>query len=312
MSNLRILFLAVLVSSCAVAVSGLGEFSIAYRRLEVADVPQPGPWRVSSILSLTSPDPNFGGLSDFAMRPDGSLVAISDSGHWYGFRPGFDADGTLARIAEPWGLPMRNAEGGVLKGKPNADAEGLTAFADGGYAVSFERRHRLIRFAEPGAASRRLDGPDLHFLPENQGVEALGVLPDGRFLLLAEGGEEAGTLPAFLGYPGGAWQSLRYPFDGEFRPTGLTIGPDGVPYALERAFSFPAGPRGRIMRLTISGETIKTEPMALLQSPIPVDNAEGIIWLPDPAPLGSFLVISDDNFNALQKTLIWQLLPYHS
>lgn len=312
MSNLRVLFLAVLVSSCAVAVSGLGEFSIAYRRLEVADVPQPGPWRVASILSLTSPDPNFGGLSDLAMRPDGSLLAISDNGHWYGFRPGFDADGSLARIAEPWGQPMRNGEAGLLTGKQDADAEGLAALPEGGLAVSFERRHRLVHYAEPGAASRLLDVPNLRGLPENQGIEALAVLPDGGFLLLAEGGEKQDGLPAFLGKPGGDWQRLAYPFDGEFRPTGLTVGPGGAPYALERAFSFPAGPRGRIMRLTIADATIKAEPVALLQSPIPVDNAEGIVWLPDPAPLGSFLIISDDNFSPLQKTLIWQLLPYHS
>lgn len=307
-----ILCLSVLVASCAVAVKQTGGLALSYQRLPVEMVVQPGPWQVASILSLSSGYLEFGGLSDLAADGKGGLVVISDKGRWFGFLPGFDSDGTLARISDPWTAPMLDGNAMPLSGKRHADAEGLAALPGGGFAISFERVHRLEGFAAPDAPSDPLKGPDLSFLPTNEGVEALAVLPSGQWLLLAEGGEQAGMLPAFLGNPGGAWRRLSYPFDGEFRPTGLTIGPEGVPYVLERAFSFPAGPRARIQRLTLDGEAITTELVAKLQDPIPVDNAEGILWLPEPAPLGSFLVISDDNFFALQKTLIWQLLPGNS
>ncbi len=312
MSDMRrfaFLCVSALVASCAVAVKGTGGLSLSYQRLPVEMVAQPGPWQVVSILSLSSDYPEFGGLSDLVADGKGGLIAISDQGYWFGFQPGFDPDGTLARISEPWMAPIRDRDAVPLSGKRNADAEGLAVLPGGGFAMSFERDHRLERFAVPDAPADPVSGPDLSFLPENQGIEALAVLPSGDWLVLAEGGEEGGDLPAFLGHPGGAWRRLSYPFDGEFRPTGLTIGPEGIPYVLERAFGFPAGPRARILRLRLEGAAITTSLVARIQDPIPVDNAEGILWLPEPAPLGSFLVLSDDNFFTLQKTLIWQLLP---
>jgi len=309
MRRSAILCISALVASCAVAVKETGGLSLSYQRLPVDMFAQPGPWQVASILSLSSSDPEFGGMSDLATNGKGGLVAISDRGGWFGFQPGFDPDGKLARISDPWMTPMLDRNAVPLSGKQSADAEGLAALPGGGFAVSFERDHRILAFPATDAASDPVAGPDLSLLPANEGVEALAVLPTGDWLVLAEGGEQGGSLPAFLGRPGAAWRSLSYPFDGEFRPTGLTIGPQGVPYVLERAFSFPAGPRARILRLTLGGEAIGTDLVAKIQDPIPVDNAEGILWLPEPAPLGSFLVISDDNFFALQKTLIWQLLP---
>jgi len=312
MSDMRrfaFLCVSVLVASCAVAVKGTDGLWLSYQRLPVDVVAQPGAWQVASILTLSSDYPEFGGLSDLAADGKGGLIAISDKGQWFGFRPGFDPDGKLARISDPWMAPIQDRNAVPLSSKQNADAEGLTALPGGGFVMSFERSHRLESFAVPDAPSDPVSGPDLSFLPANEGVEALAVLSSGDWLVLAEGGEEGGDLPAFLGHPGGVWHRLSYPFDGEFRPTGLTIGPEGIPYVLERAFSFPAGPRARIQRLRLEGEVIKTDLVAKIQDPIPVDNAEGMLWLAEPAPLGSFLVLSDDNFFALQKTLIWQLLP---
>ena len=303
--------LLLLASACAAEAPGRDGFTLEYRFVPVEAVEQPGPWRVASALELSGP-PGFGGVSDLLARADGSILAVQDDGVWLGFTPGYDRDGTLIRVTVPWTRPILDETGGALteSGKEGADAEAMTTRPDGRIALAFERDHRLAAYLSPDAAAEALDAPPaLADLPTNGGIEAMLHLPDGRLLLLAERGADASGLPAFLRGADGVWTELRYPFDGAYRPTGATLGPEGRVFVLERAFSIPAGPRARIQELTLEGADFRLAPVAFLRSPIPVDTAEGVTWLPNPAPLGSFLVISDDNFSGLQKTYLWPLRP---
>ncbi len=100
---------------------------------------------------LASSDERFGGLSGLAVMTDGNLLSVSDQGDmvWIDL----DKDGVApvaARIA-----PLKDAAGGVLRGKADGDAEGL-AFNDGVALVSFERNHRVLAYdiGACGAAAR--------------------------------------------------------------------------------------------------------------------------------------------------------------
>lgn len=283
--------------------------AVAARALDVPVVVQPAPWRVVSALSLTSPHPDFGGFSGLVMGPDCRAVAISDAGFWLTFTP-VHRDGQPSGIVDARLGALRGPDGAPLGPKRLADAEALARLADGGLLVGFERDHRLWHYDGAFGTPRALDAPPaLAGLPPNRGIEAAAMLPDGRLLLLAEGGADDAGLPAWIGAPGD-WRRLAYPFDGDFRPTALTLGPGGQAVVLERAFSRWRGVRLRLQAVTVRDDGIALSELARIAGPIPADNGEALAWVPGgPDGRGGFYVLSDDNFSGLQRTILWRIAP---
>jgi hypothetical protein len=137
---------------------------------------------------LTSMDKRLGGLSGLALRGDGGLLSVSDDGDFVWID--LAADGLTPKRALVAGA--RDAEGNVLKGKADGDAEGVALSGDVAL-VSFERNHRVLAYdlGKCGALAR---GAPIAFggysgsLPkaferrglkvsENQGPEALAIAP---------------------------------------------------------------------------------------------------------------------------------------
>lgn len=259
------------------------------------------------ILQLQAPGERwFGGLSGMVM--DGDMVtAVNDSGHWLRFRVETDADG---RPLSASGLSVAPL-GGLDGSKDDGDAEELVATPEG-LVVGFERRHRLLLY--PGTLSappRRLAGPaGLGRLPANGGIEAAARLPDGRLLLVAEEGDDD-RFPAWIGRPG-AWERLAVRRSGSFRPTAAAVLPGGDVLLLERSFSLLAGVAARLSRIAAAdlraGAEVSGRQLAVMGPPMLVDNYEALAVRARADGRLVAYVLSDDNFNPLQATLLAAIL----
>lgn len=260
-------------------------------------------------LRLSIADPRFGGYSGLERLPDGRLLAVSDLGHWLSFQPLRDTRGRLAGVAAADWSPLRDPRGRPLTDKFDSDAEAVRRRADGSLLVSFERRHRLWRYPATEAAADEMPvPPNLRDLPENGGVEALAVLPDDGLLLIAENGRSsAGTLRAWL-QRRDRWHELAYVATGMFQPTDAAALPNGDVLVLERRFTLVAGVAARLARIPaaqiVPGGKLDPVPIAELVPPYSVDNMEGLAVAPEADGGALIYLISDDNRNPLQRTLL--------
>jgi len=270
---------------------------------------------------LWSAHPRFGGLSGIVVE-DGRLRTLTDQGWWFGAELAGQGGRLLledARIA-----PMRDP-GGETYRKAGGDAEGLARFGDG-LAVSFERDHRIMLLRAAGQLGGTLQFRAFERLPSNEGLEALATLPDGRLIAFAESREEAGV-PVFQidpdagepAEPDDAAQGeeaagetglveAHLPVPGRHRVTGADVGPDGRLYLVLRHFALTTGVSIRVMRYRLGEDGLplagSAETLAAFEQGSGIDNMEGIAV--EAAPDGGLRLwlVSDDNFNPIQRTLL--------
>ena len=259
-----------------------------------------GSWR------LSSPDPNFGGLSGLAILPDDKLLGVTDAGAWVKLH--LDAgEPVFAEIAY-----LRGADGRFLSGKVRSHAEGL-AWRDGIALVSFEQDHRIKAYNLSGCGSAAR-GVRIAALPDsvmgrrvhpNRGAEGLTLTPGGQLLF----GYEA---PADAGSPLGTLTA-----EAEAVWTGEGLGNPGG-YALTGLESL-ALPGGREVRLTLfrSYNPVRGARVILrwgegesgqisLSRPVLTDNFEGLAVEAVDANRIRVWIVSDDNFSAQQQTLLYR------
>jgi hypothetical protein len=264
-----------------------------------ASVAFAGGWR------LTSGNTNFGGLSGMETLPDGDILTVSDVGAfvWIGLSSGRpDGTGKLAY--------MRGQDGSHLSGKSDGDAEGL-ALRDGLALVSFERNHRIEAFdlGNCGADARAARVAHLPFdvagrpIDENQGAEALSILPAGT---LKFGFENFGGDPSPLGVVLSTGEGVLTG-DTAANPPGYSlVGLDettdetGQPVTVTLFRSYDPI-RGNRNIITWSTSDIRIE----LKRPMTVDNFEGIAAEFVSADTLRIWLISDNNFSDRQQTLLY-------
>lgn len=253
-------------------------------------------------LRLSAADQAFGGWS--GARLDGSvLTAIGDLGSWLRLALRHDG-GRLVGVHREAGGSLRRLDGDPAGNhKRWADAEGLAHWRDG-WVVSFERHHRLWFYA-PDLADipvRLAAPPDMARLEENGGVEAIAALADGRLLMLAE---EGGL--GWIGTPG-AWQPVTWTVTDDFKPTDAVQLPSGALVVLERSFSVMAGVGARLSLVPpgqlMPGARLEGRELLRLEPPMTVDNFEGLAVGRGPDGETMLYLLSDDNFSALQATLL--------
>lgn len=265
-------------------------------------------------LHLKSPDRRFGGYSGLERLPDGRLVAVSDLGHWLVFRPVFDMDGRLVGAIDGEIEPLKDEAGRPFKRKLQADAESLRRERDGGFLIGFERDHRLLRYAAPGAPGKRVDAPaDLASQPGNGGIESIAAWPDGRILLISElARSDGGDLKAWL-RARGQWHELTYVLSGEHQPTDAVVLPSGDLLVLERRYGLFASQGARVIRVpaqrVVPAGRLYGEVLADWEPSMTVDNMEAMAIGRGPRDgpdAGAVLLwlMSDDNKNPLQRTLL--------
>lgn len=265
-------------------------------------------------LELTSPDGRFGELSGLEVSADGTrMTAITDGGSWITARLDYDAVGRLIGIGDAALYPIRDTAGQPVEGAWR-DAEGLTRLADGRRAVGFERRHRIWLYdgAVAQAAGQALAMPaEAGAAPNNGGIEALTQLADGRLLAMTEDFQapEGGVRGWIIALDGDAVPLAYLPAQ-DFHPTALAVLPDGDLLVLERRFTVVAGPGARLVlvaRTSIApGAVVSGRELGRLEAPLAVDNFEGLAVRRDALGRTLIYLVSDDNLNSYQRTLLMQ------
>lgn len=265
-------------------------------------------------LILAASEGGFGGYSGIAVDADGAgLWAIADTGHWLRLDFRRNETGLPVEIAAAEILPLRDANGAEITRKTLSDAEALRHLADGRWLASFERAHRLWFYDRPGGvATGTLSVPaNVAQQPGNGGIEAVAVFANGDLLLFSEdmAAVNGGDGSAAWLWRQGAWRDLVWPVRDDFRPTDAVALDNGDVIVLERYFKPVIGPKARLQRISAASmqgnETVlQPELLAEWAAPYSVDNMEaldvrrmpdGSLWL---------YVMSDDNQNILQRTLL--------
>lgn len=261
---------------------------------------------------LHSDNRAFGGLSSLLVENGDRVMALSDSGMLMGFGL-HQGDPRRAFIAP---LPIRPDERD--KQWWWWDSESLTHDpATDRYWVGFELQQRICRYA-PGFA--RVEAcrtwPQVAAWPKTGSIESLARLPDGRFLAISE---MAMTRR-------GAHQALLFPDDPAEAATATPIPLGYVPPQGYRPTDAVALDARHVLvlnrRLTLSelftatiaivtlpdrpqpGDRLVAHTLARLAPPLLADNFEGIAIGREPDGRRTLWIISDDNHEFFQRTLL--------
>ncbi len=279
-------------------------------------------------LVLRSATPQFGGFSGLALNSAGDrLTALTDEGAWLSadlkLRDGCVDGLTGARMG-----PLLGAKGKPLTGKRVTDSEALavarTGDANGAVYISFERKHRIAKYAMrngeiTGAPQTVPLPPAASKLGNNEGLEALAVLQGGplkgAIVAFAESGPKAGgdTAPA-PGWRifGGKTETLQMRMFNGFKITDMAPLDDGGLIVLERFYKgIFEGVHMRIRHIKPAdikpGAAIDGEVLLKIGGYAnQVDNMEGVALHKTKNGESILTIISDDNFSPLQRTLLMQ------
>jgi len=253
------------------------------------------------------------------MQPDGStFIAITDRGWWLRGRITYEGKRPTG-IAIPEMAAILGPDGRTLKARGWYDTESIAQ--DGGLLyVGIERVNRILRFdyGKDGLLARGqpIEVPArIRTLPNNKGLEALEFVPrglplGGTLIGIAERSlDRDGNNQGFLigGSRPGLFTLKR---SDEFDISDLALLPSGDMLVLERKFSWTTGLFIRMRRIALGD----LRPGALVKGPVlfeadlrqSIDNMEGLSVHRGPDGETVITMISDDNFSALQRTLLLQ------
>jgi hypothetical protein len=265
----------------------------------------------------------FGGYSGLAIDPSGrSLLAISDAGLWLKAEIAYDGRRIKGLNRAVLG-PILGPDGKPVRSEAERDTEAVAPVSgnttEGTAFVSFEREHAIKRY--PFTADRFGPPSDAIRLPAgakamnpNQGIEAIAYLAAGRLkgTLVAFSErrlDKRGNLQGWLiGGPNPGAIALKRL--GGFDITDVAPLPDGGIVVLERRFRYSEGVKMRIRRIAESelkpGSTMEGEVLLEAADNLNIDNMEAIAAHRANSGETILTLMSDDNYNAFQRTLIMQ------
>lgn len=248
------------------------------------------------------------------------LYAVSDGGRLFHLKPEFD-DGVLTGVAGLAGFALRDENGQPLRGL-RADSEGLALEnADNGIrgdsvlAIAFERRPRLARYTPRGRFLSEVPlparlGSVANYASANKSLESVAHHPQFGWLVAPEramAGDAPG-IPRIWNDRGAFW---NYPLRAVPNNSlvAMEVLPDGSLLTLERGHGLLYLPvvisirRGRLA-VPNAPAPLEVSTTAVLDSSSGwrVDNFEGLTRLDG----RRFLLVSDDNENPMQRTLLLQ------
>lgn len=273
-------------------------------------------------LDVDSTNVDFGSLSGLDFGPDGSTIyAVGDNGFWFTARL-VEEGGRLVGVDSGKMAPILDSKGMPVVGKHLGDAEGLRLIErDGRLAalVTFERVNNLRRYiAAPELADSRSEVLKLPAfvggLRRNQGLETVAVAPAegplaGATVLVSEHSiDKAGNYLAFVlsGPNAGAFAIRR---EGDYDITDGAFLPDGDLLILERKFSFTEGFAMRLRRIATDsirpGKTVDGTVLLEADMRHQIDNMEGLAVRAGENGETLIAIVSDDNHNLLQRTLLF-------
>ncbi len=254
--------------------------------------------------ALTSRHKDFGGFSGLVVDSENnSLVAISDKGDWW--QASFDARG----FSPPAAGIMQGYSPGMVADKKDLDAESLIRF-EGGFLVSFEHNHRLEFVKEAGTAGVAPPLAAINFggVSMNSGMEAITRLESGQLLAFAERGRDGGGRQKAWLVSADKVDNIWFKPPVNFSPTDAATLPNGDVLVLLRQFSAIDGVAIKVHRIKVAeivaGVTLIGDEILHLTPEFPVDNMEGLDVVALDDDTVRLVMISDDNFNSFQRTLL--------
>lgn len=255
-----------------------------------------GDFHFAGGLVLSAADTaRFHGLSDMAVTDGLKLTAISDEGDRLTATLVLDAAGRLVGLKDGKVAALPDLDGKPLQGKLEADAEGLALLPDGDMLVSFEQRHRIWLYPAAGGAPRSAPTPEAEF-PANGGLEALGAAGPDSYLA---GGEESGQT-WICRVSGACVPGPVIAKPPEFGLVAVASLPQGRTAWLLRAWDKERGNRVSLVIHDASGEIARLD----LARPLSIDNFEALAAVPGQDGAVRFYLLSDDNFQSSQRTLL--------
>ncbi|MBL4758562.1 MAG: esterase-like activity of phytase family protein [Rhizobiales bacterium] len=271
-------------------------------------------------IEIRSTDAAFGGISGIRTHNQGNnLLAITDVGQWISADIHY-RNGRLVAIDNVFMAPILGAPGERLSGKYQTDAEGMGFGINGDILIAFERRHRIARYDVASdhwrARASYIPVPDeIENLFDNKGIEAIGQFADETIsgspvIAIAERFlDQDGNHTGWLLGPGAPVKLIFARIDA-FDITALTILPDGRLIILERSFSFLFGPAMRLRLVEPTelraGRLITGRELLRAENREAIDNMEGLANHLSASGETILTLVSDNNFNDFQRTLILQ------
>jgi len=238
-------------------------------------------------------------LSDLKLIGDGGFVTVSDVGDLVTGRLTLDRRGHLSGIEGVQFRRLTLMDGQAISDKVDGDAEGLALLPNGDLLVSFERDHRIWNYGPLNAITtpKRVVQPRSDFT-ENDGMEALSFAQGGWRVAGESGGvwdcnpiqcDEVAAPPS---------EPLK---DTDYRITGMDVDPSGGWFVVLRSYSPPVDVRVQVRRMDALGHLGPV--LVSLKLPGTTDNFEGIA-AERKSDKTRLYILSDDNFNTLQRTLM--------
>lgn len=253
--------------------------------------------------ALTSNDARLGGISALSVE-GGEALALSDAGWRIRLPLPQGSDPVRADIA------MIEEGPGPPGDKVNRDVESLVVHRGEAW-IGYEQGNAIWRYDRRSFARRSSAAPRaMREWSNNAGPEAMVRLPDGRFLVFAEGDGGDSEAILFAGDPAAAGTPalrLRYRPPQGYRVTDAAVLPDGRLAMLNRKVGLFEGFTARLTVAALPGladrALIAGREIAAFEGSVTRDNLEAlsvtreggrtILW-----------IASDDNYNPLQRTLL--------
>lgn len=249
---------------------------------------------------------DFGGFSALAVTDAGAgLLALSDHGVLFRADVARDVTGRITGVWIRWQDRLRDNLGKPVSGFTE-DAEAMALAGDGSIIVGFEGYARIARFRPPDMMPEPLSPWDrFRDLWGNEGIESLVLRPEGGLMAILEPAGPDGRYATLASTGNTDWRpGPAIPADGGFAAADAAFDTDGRLYLLERSFGYLSGFSTRVRRFTYAPDRIDSAETLLLTAPGTLGNMEGISLWNDPTGKPMVTLIADDNFRALQETLI--------
>lgn len=271
-------------------------------------------------VQLQSDAMQFGGLSGIAFTTNDRLAAVSDQGWFISGQLIYDEKGRPLELIGVDASAIENSKGAALPRAYARDAEAIAPIMRNGVVaavrVGFENLTRVADFdlvdGRPGGAAREVSIPDwLSRLRTNSSLEAVCIASPGSpvagsTMLITEDDETPeGNIRAYMrgNRDQGDFTVVKTP---GLNPTDCAFLPNGDMVLLERG----TGLLGFVMQVSRikaedvkPGGTIKGE-VILAASGGAIDNMEGIAVHEGPSGETRITLVSDDNFNDWERTLL--------
>ncbi len=214
---------------------------------------------------------------------------------------------------------MRGPDGAAYSSRARFDSEALTEHA-GKYCIGVERQNEIVCFdyAKQGLLARGQTIPVpavVKTFPNNQGLEAVVGVPAGQelagaLIAISERSldSEGNIVAVMIDGPRPGSFSIKRTENYDVSDAALL--PNGDLLLLERHFSLLRGISVRIRRVPQRdirpGAVVDGAILIEADLGYQLDNMEGIAVHRSPAGETIITLVSDDNFSALQRTLLLQ------